>query len=211
MALGGEIGHLQDGDSVRKRIIWRDGAGEMKRIMLIRHAEKHQNGGSDRSVAPDGTQEKHHLTVRGWLRAGALVRYFAPAGGLPAGSPISTPTSIFASAATSESPSLRAQHTVEPLAALLGIEINRDYADGEEKALVPAVLAAKGPVLISWHHSHLIRLTVYLAGPDVPCPRDWPDDRFDIVWILDRDKPSAPWRFSQVAQQLFAYDRPEPL
>ena len=183
----------------------------MQRIMLIRHAEKHQNGSSDRSVAPDGTQEKHHLTVRGWLRAGALVRYFAPAGGLPAGSPISTPASIFASAATSESPSLRAQHTVEPLAELLGIEINRDYADGEERALVPAVLTAKGPVLISWHHSHLIRLTVYLAGADVPCPRDWPDDRFDVVWVLDRDKRGAPWRFSQVAQQLFAYDRPEVL
>lgn len=183
----------------------------MQRIMLIRHAEKHFDGSPERSVAPDGSQEKHHLTVRGWLRAGALVRYFAPAGGLPAGSPISTPASIFASAATPKSPSLRAQHTVEPLAELLGIKINHDYADGEEKALVPAVLAAKGPVLISWHHSHLIRLTVYLAGPDVPCPRDWPDDRFDVVWILDRDAPAAPWRFSQVAQQIFAYDRPEPI
>ncbi len=209
MALGGELGHQQNGDSARTRIIWRGSAGDMQRIMLIRHAEKHHDGSPDRSVAPDGTQEKHHLTVRGWLRAGALVRYFAPAGGLPAGSPISTPASIFASAATSKSPSLRAQHTVEPLAALLGIKINHDHADGEEKALVPAVLAAKGPVLISWHHSHIIRLTVYLAGPDIPCPRDWPDDRFDIVWILDRDRPTAPWRFSQVAQQIFAYDSPE--
>lgn len=192
-------------------IIRRDGAGDMQRIMIIRHAEKHHDGSPDRSVAPDGSHAKHHLTVRGWLRAGALVRYFAPAGGLPAGSPISTPASIFASAATAKSPSLRAQHTVEPLAALLGIEINRDHADGEEKALAPAALAAKGPVLISWHHSHLIRLTMGLAGPDVPCPRDWPDDRFDIVWVLDRDEPTAPWRFSQVAQQLFAYDRPEPI
>jgi len=66
-------------------------------------------------------------------------------------------------------------------------------------------------VLVCWHHSHLIRLTVALAGPDIPCPKDWPDDRFDVVWILDRDGWDAPWRFSQVAQQLFAYDRPEAL
>ena len=177
--------------------------------MLIRHAEKHHDGSPDRSVAPDGSHAKHHLTVRGWLRAGALVRYFAPVGGLSPSSPISTPRSIFASAATPKSPSLRAQHTVEPLAALLGIEINRNHADGQERALVPEVLAAEGPVLVSWHHSHLIRLTLALAGPDAPCPRDWPDDRFDVVWVLDREGPGAPWRFSQVAQQLFAYDRPE--
>jgi phosphohistidine phosphatase SixA len=193
------------------RIIWRDGAGDMQRIMLIRHAEKHHDGSPDRSVAPDGTHAKHHLTVRGWQRAGALVRYFAPPGGLPPGGPISTPTSIFASAATPKSPSLRAQHTVEPLAALLGVGINHDHADGEESALAPVVLAAEGPVLVSWHHSHLIRLTRAIAGPDVPCPRDWPDNRFDVVWVLDRDAPDAPWRFSQVAQQLFAYDRPEAL
>jgi len=183
----------------------------MQRIMLIRHAEKHHDGSPDRSVAPDGSHAKHHLTVRGWLRAGALVRYFAPVGGLPPGSPISTPRSIFASAATPKSPSLRAQHTVEPLAALLGIEINRNHADGQERALVPEILTAEGPVLVSWHHSHLIRLTVALAGPDIPCPKDWPDDRFDVVWILDRDGGDAPWRFSQVAQQLFAYDRAEAL
>ncbi|MBI1361224.1 MAG: hypothetical protein GC155_13185 [Alphaproteobacteria bacterium] len=211
MVLDGEIGHQQAGDSGHKGINKRGGVVDMQRIMIIRHAEKHYDGSPDRSVAPDGVHAKHHLTVRGWQRAGALVRYFAPAGGLPAGAPISTPASIFASAATPKSPSLRAQHTVAPLAAMLGVEINCDYADGDEKALAPAVLAAKGPVLVSWHHSHLIRLTVSLAGPDVPCPRDWPDDRFDVVWILDRDEPDAPWRFSQVTQQLFVYDRPEPI
>ena len=67
--------------------------------MIIRHAEKH-NGGRERGVNLEGIHTKHELTVRGWLRAGALVRFFAPIGGTPPGFPISTPRSIFAAAAT---------------------------------------------------------------------------------------------------------------
>jgi hypothetical protein len=186
----------------------------MPRIMIIRHAEKH-NGGRERGVNIDGFHTKHELTVRGWQRAGALVRFFAPVGGWPPGSPISTPRSIFASAATPESPSLRAQHTVKPLAETLGLLIDARHAEGEEPAAAAAALAAApmGPVLISWHHSHIPRLVGSVAGGELACPQDWPDERFDVVWVLDRsdEVADAPWRFSQVAQCLFAYDRPEPI
>jgi phosphohistidine phosphatase SixA len=188
----------------------------MPRIMIIRHGEKH-NGGRERGVNIEGFHTKHELTVRGWQRAGALVRFFAPVGGLPPGSPISTPRSIFASAATPESPSLRAQHTVKPLAETLGLQIDNRHAEGEESAVAAAALAAAplGPVLISWHHSHIPALARSVAGGELACPEAWPDERFDVVWILDRSDeaaaPGAPWRFSQVAQRLFAYDRPEPI
>nr|MEA2799721.1 hypothetical protein [Phenylobacterium sp.] len=184
--------------------------------MIIRHAEKH-NGGRERGVNIEGFHTKHELTVRGWLRAGALVRFFAPLGGWPPGSPISTPRSIFASAATPDSPSLRAQHTVKPLAETLGLLIDNRHAEGEEPAVAAAALAVApaGPVLISWHHSHIPRLARILTGGALALPDDWPDERFDVVWVLDRSDEAgaagAPWRFSQVAQCLFAYDRPDPI
>jgi len=176
--------------------------------MIIRHAEKH-NGGTERGVNIDGVHTKHELTVRGWQRAGALVRYFAPVGGAPASCQISTPRSIFASAATPDSPSLRSQHTVMPLAEVLGVEVNKAFAEGEEAAAAAAALAAPGPVLISWHHSHIPPLVRHIAGDEVTYPRHWPDDRFDLVWTLDQSE-GGPWTFSQVPQCLFAQDRPEP-
>ena len=182
----------------------------MPRIMIIRHAEKH-NGGRERGVDIDGFHTKHELTVRGWLRAGALVRFFAPVGGMPPGLPISTPRSIFASAATPESPSLRAQHTVKPLAEALGVQVDKSHADGEEAALAAAALAAPGPVLIAWHHSHIPALARMIVGEEFACPHGWPEDRFDVVWILERCDAASPWSFSQVAQCLFAYDRDEPI
>lgn len=183
----------------------------MPRIMIIRHAEKH-NGGGERGVDIDGFHTKHELTVRGWLRAGALVRFFAPAGGTPPGFPVSTPRSIFASAATPESPSLRAQHTVKPLAEALGVQVDHRHADGEEAAVAAAALAAPGPVLIAWHHSHIPAVARMIAGEKLGCPHAWPEDRFDVVWVLDRcDGADGPWSFSQVAQCLFAYDRDEPI
>jgi hypothetical protein len=184
----------------------------MFRIMIIRHAEKHYEGGAERGVDIHGEHAKHELTVRGWMRAGALVPFFAPAGAAPANPLISTPRSIFASAAVHDSPSLRAQHTVTPLAALLGLEIDASYADGHEHELITAALSAASPVLIDWHHSHIVRLTRLIGGERVGCPDEWPEERFDLVWVLDREGPApGPWRFAQATQRLFAYDRTEPI
>ena len=182
----------------------------MPRIMIIRHAEKH-NGGRERGVNIEGVHAHHELTVRGWQRAGALVRFFAPVAGAPAGHPISTPRSIFATAATPQSPSLRAQHTVEPLAAVLGVQVDKTHAEGQEAAIAAAALAAAAPVLISWHHSYIPALARQIAGDELGCPGAWPDDRFDVVWILDRPETGGAWSFSQVAQRLFAHDRAEPI
>jgi broad specificity phosphatase PhoE len=124
----------------------------MHKIMIIRHAEKHQHGIHDRGVTADGRPAHHELTVRGWQRAGALVSFFAPHNALPKDSPIQTPRSIFASNATKQSPSLRAMHTAGPLAAALGIAVNHDYAEDQEPALAAVVTSAPSPVLIVWHH-----------------------------------------------------------
>jgi len=136
----------------------------MLKIMIIRHAEKHQHGSHDRGVSEDGRPAHHELTVRGWQRAGALVHLFAPPGGLPDGSRIQTPRSIFASDATRDSPSLRAMHTAGPLAAALGIPVNHAYAEEEEAALAAVVIAAPSPALIVWHHAAIPRLVMEIAG-----------------------------------------------
>ena len=178
----------------------------MLKIMIIRHAEKHQHGSHDRGVTEDGRPAHHELTVRGWQRAGALVHLFAPPGGLPAGSRIHTPRSIFASDATGDSPSLRAMHTAGPLAAALGIPVNHAYAEEEEAALAAVVIAAPSPALIVWHHAAIPRLVMEIAGKLPGRPIHWPDDRFDLIWILERNAPRAGWSFSQVSQRLLPGD-----
>jgi broad specificity phosphatase PhoE len=178
----------------------------MLKIMIIRHAEKHQHGSHDRGVNEYGRPAHHELTVRGWQRAGALVHLFALRGGPPVGCRIDTPRSIFASDATRDSPSLRAMHTVGPLAAALGLTVNHEHAEEEEAALAAAVLAAPSPALIVWHHGAIPRLVWEIAGKLPACPVHWPDDRFDLIWILEREAPRAGWSFSQVTQQLLPGD-----
>jgi phosphohistidine phosphatase SixA len=182
----------------------------MPKIMIIRHGEKHQHGSHFRGVTEDGHRARHELTVRGWQRAAALVHLFAPAGGLPQGSAIETPRSIFASDATKRSPSMRAMHTAGPLAAALGIQVNHDFEEDEEAALAAAASAAPSPILIVWHHGHIIRLAKEIAGRHLECPSDWPDERFDVIWILERRTARAHiWTFSQVAQCLLPGDSAE--
>jgi phosphohistidine phosphatase SixA len=179
----------------------------MHKIMIIRHAEKHQHGVHDRGVTADGRPAHHELTVRGWQRAAALVNFFAPRATPPKDHPIQTPRAIFASNATKLSPSLRAMHTAGPLAQALNIPVNHDYAEDQEPALALAVTAAPSPVLIVWHHGHIARLAKEIAGPHIPCPGHWPDDRFDMVWILERhNEHGAAWRFSQFAQCILPGD-----
>ena len=110
----------------------------MQKIMIIRHAEKHQHGSHDRGVTEDGRPAHHELTVRGWQRAarpGASVRTARGAAGWlqDSDAPLD-----FRVEATKHSPSLRAMHTVGPLAAALGIPVNHDFAEDEEAALAAA-------------------------------------------------------------------------
>ena len=51
------------------------------KIMIIRHAERPPDDGLIHGVNMSGTKDPEELTVRGWQRAGALVRFFAPANG----------------------------------------------------------------------------------------------------------------------------------
>jgi hypothetical protein len=179
----------------------------MNRIMIIRHGEKPTGDGLIHGVSHLGAHDKHDLSVRGWQRAGALVRFFAPVHHATTHEFISTPRYIFASGVTRDRPSLRSQNTVAPLAAALGLPVAIHLAEGEEEAVARAALTAEGPVLISWHHKRIPDLVRIITGDAICCPSHWPDDRFDVVWVLDHHGAGDGWTFRQVPQRLLPHDR----
>jgi broad specificity phosphatase PhoE len=176
-----------------------------KRIMFIRHAEKPGVGNDDGGVAPVGVVDKESLTVRGWQRAGALVWFFNSR-------PDMRPRAIFASGIGHQSKSKRPMETVMPLAELLKqtgeTAFVTKHLKDDLQPLIEDVLSQEGPVLVSWEHDRIAPLVAKLPNPPA-VPGDWPDGRFDMVWVLDRT--AAGWSFSQIPQLLLAGDSPDPI
>jgi hypothetical protein len=130
------------------------------RIMVIRHAEKADNAGTIIGVDIKGNQDPEELTVRGWQRAAALTRFFAPTDGHFRDQRIETPAAIFASKVVPHSKSLRSQHTVGPLADILGTKkLRLDFSEGQDEQLISAAKGIDGVVLISWHHGAITSKT----------------------------------------------------
>jgi broad specificity phosphatase PhoE len=178
------------------------------KIMLIRHAEKPSKDGRISGVAEDGSQNAEELAVRGWQRAGALARFFAPLAGRFADARLATPDIIFASGVAHHSESLRPQHTLLPLGNLLGKTLNLKHSKGDESSLVNDAVAANRVVLIAWEHEAIPTIANLIIGDGATCPQTWPDDRFDVVWVFDRLSGAGPWTFQQVPQLLLANDSP---
>ena len=189
--------------------------------MIIRHAEKPPDKGPPFGVGADGAQDPESLTAKGWQRAGGLAALFAPSGGVLASPQLATPTIIYASPARSEaahgtkdtgSKSKRPHQTVVPLASKLNISIDLSFQKGQEQELAADVLTRTGVVLISWQHEHIdaiARPLVAAAPPDVQIPTDWPDNRFDVVWVFTPPNGVRPkWGFAQVPQLLLHGDLP---
>jgi broad specificity phosphatase PhoE len=179
------------------------------KIMLIRHAERPDREKSIRGVALDGRKDKESLTVRGWQRAGALVRFFAPLDGHFVHQALARPRTLYACNAAPADPSLRPQHTLVPLAALLGIGINREHFHGDEIALVEDVLSSDGPALIAWKHDAMQIIANLILGDKTTAPQHWPYGRYDLVFVFDRR--GERWTFVQIPQLLLAGDSAEPI
>jgi broad specificity phosphatase PhoE len=179
------------------------------KIMIIRHAERPSEDDSVVGVTMEGKKEPEELTVRGWQRAGAMIRFFAPAGGHFADPHLASPDIIFASKVEHHSPSYRAQHTVKPLADFLHKQVVLTHAKGEEKALVDDAIAANGTVLIAWEHEAIPEMGNMIVGNNTTCPQKWHGSRFDLVWVFDRPRGSGGWTFAEVPQLLLPGDSPE--
>lgn len=174
--------------------------------MFIRHAEKPGEDGPPRGINHVGEHDPHSLSVRGWTRAGALAGLFAyaPTGSHPQ---VVVPQRLVATKFTHDYRSRREVDTATPLARRLGIAIDEDFDHSQAKALSRSVLDDPRPTLVVWHHGSMSDLLAHFPisnGDDVPTC--WPEDRFDLIWVLVRDPEAEEYRFLSVGQALLDGD-----
>ena len=177
-------------------------------ILIVRHGEKPALIGAPHGVDINGDPHPHSLIVRGWQRAGALVAFFTQ----PRDAAVKIPTSVFSPPSHgTDGDHGRPFETIVAVAERIGVEPNTNFTLDEESQLAAAVLATGGVVLIGWEHKRIPAIANALLGDRTTVPQAWPDDRFDVVWILDLDAEWGTYRFSQAAQLLLAGDRAEPI
>jgi len=171
-----------------------------RKVMIIRHAEKPD--GQTAGISMAGEQDPEELTVRGWQRSGALVKFFAA----PGDNQLAIPKFIFVAGNGPHSKSLRPQHTVATLADQLVLDLNTTHLKGDEEALAREIVPLGDPVLVAWQHEAIPEIVNLIVGNKTSCPQEWPDTRFDLVWVLDQQTPAAGWTFTQVPQLLMPGD-----
>jgi len=179
--------------------------------MLIRHAEKPTTGDPPYGVTEDGKRESESLTVRGWQRAGALAHFFAPRKGAVHSSALAVPQFLYASKPTKRNGSRRSVETLTPVAEKLAIRINSHFQKSEVAEMLDEVFLCAGVVLICWQHVFLPEIAAYILGSDQGLPDEWPEDRFDLVWVFDLDSTRRRYRFKQVPQNLLMGDWASPI
>lgn len=170
-------------------------------VMIIRHGEKPD--GSAPGLDEDGNEDDSSLTAVGWQRAHGLVDLFDPARGTPRPG-LAVPERIYAAGVTDDGEGQRTRETVAPLAEALGIPVDTDLGRGDEKKLVKDVLAQPGATLISWQHSGIPEIVDDFPSVSPAPPKEWPDDRFDMVWTLTRTTDG--WHFTQTPQLVLPQD-----
>ncbi len=176
--------------------------------MFIRHGEKPSETGAPFGVNQHGKEDSHALSVRGWQRAGALAGLFklAQQSGYPG---LVTPAAIYATAPNSDSHSTREFNTAQPLADALSITVNIDYPHGHEHHLATHIAGQAEPTLVVWHHGELpAAIAEFPIVNQSEVPSEWPEERFDLVWVLKRDTDSLQYTFSQLNQRLLDGDKP---
>jgi len=176
-------------------------------IMFVRHGEKPGEGTKPHGVNHLGEHDGHSLSVLGWTRAGALAGLFAHAPS-KAHPHVVRPARIIATRPTEEARSKREIHTASPTAKRLKLQIEDSHTHGNEADLAEEVLGKPEPVLVVWHHGTMAKIVRHfpIVNPE-DVPRHWPDERFDLIWVLVR-QPGAElgYRFASVPQMLLADD-----
>jgi len=141
-------------------------------IYIFRHAEK-----------PVGEGKDPNLTERGFQRARAIPSLFVMAPGATQPARFPRPDYIFATETSKGSN--RPIETITPLAQVLHLKINHDFADIETGPLAKELLSGKYAgkvVVIAWHHGEIPHLAQAL-GVTHP-PRKWDPDVFDQIWQI---------------------------
>lgn len=184
---------------------------QASKIMVIRHAEKPSNHPPIYGVTLEGERESESLSVRGWQRAGALASFFAPTDGRFTDPSLALPQSLYASKPTRRSGSRRPVETITPLAEKLAIRININFPKLYPEEMLEEIFLCAGVVLVCWQQEYIPKIANYILGDRTTAPQDWPDDRFDMVWVFDRDPATARYIFKQVPQRLLMGDWATPI
>jgi broad specificity phosphatase PhoE len=138
-------------------------------VLLIRHAEKPDDGGSD-------------LSARGWQRAEVLPKLFSRAAFTQFGLPVA----LYAMKPTDDGKSIRAVQTLKYVAQSLDLPIDQDYDKEEVQPLVDEIMSDDAyehkTVLICWEHKILEDIARAFGIANAPT---WPDEQFDRVWVIN--------------------------
>jgi len=176
--------------------------------MVIRHGEKEEAPAARHCINELGDPDDDGLSVRGWQRAGALVALF---GSEPRAREfgLTVPEKLYACAVAPQHLSKRSVLTLDPLAQRLGLALNTGFTKGDEAVLADFLSTTKESALICWEHKMIPALCRAFDTRTSRIPIDWPDERYDVVWLFERRAygREVPWTFSQVPQMLLAGDR----
>lgn len=176
-------------------------------IIVIRHAQKPTHAPKHIGILEDGTADPESLTVHGWQHAGALAAVLGARASGAEDPRTPRPDVIFAAGVGKKkvriagkevevgSHSKRPLQTIAPLARALGLEPVTDHTKGEEAALVADARGRDGTVLICWQHENIAAIGNLIVGNDTTVPQIWPDDRYDLIYVFDRDGDG--WSFRQ--------------
>ena len=169
-------------------------------VMFIRHAEKPDK--DHKGVTPDGEHDEHSLSVRGWTRAGALAALFSEPASRDS---LTTPARIMATAPSHSYKSKREHDTALPTAQRLDLPIESMSIPDDYAELISNIRTAGKPTLIVWHHGSIPE---FVAGFEISnageIPRSWPEDRFDLVWVLSPNGETYTW--TAIPQELLRGD-----
>lgn len=179
--------------------------------MLIRHAEKPAKDDAPYGVTRKGERSKESLEVRGWQRAGALTNLFVPANGHLQHPSLAKPHFLYASKPLRRKGSRRPIETITPLAEKLSIKIKSDFQRSNFESMLEEVFSRKGVVLICWQREYIPDIASLILGSKKIAPSDWPEDRFDLIWVFDLHRSSSKYKFKQVPQKLLAGDSTSPI
>lgn len=184
---------------------------DAKKIMIIRHGEEpDEDTGFPYGYTPRGRIDERSLTVRGWRRAMAIANLFGnPSSKDPRG--IERPDHLFASGIGKKSKGKRMEQTLMPLAFRLGLKIDTEHLTTKKgiKGVAEEAMDSKGVVLICWKHKEIDNIAEIIM--DGKKPKKWPHDRFDLIWIFDRDKKKGKrdkYDFREVPAMLLCGDSP---
>jgi hypothetical protein len=178
--------------------------------MLVRHAEKPDKVFEPYGVTRKGKRSNESLQVRGWQRAGAFIALFAPPNGQFITS-LAKPQFLYASKPVTRKGSRRPFQTLIPLSEKLGLEINSDSPRYDFESMLEEVFSCRGVVLISWQREYIPEIAQMILDDRPIAPEEWPEDRFDMIWVFDLDRSSGRYKFKQVPQKLLKGDRATPI